>query len=964
VPRLRAVVLGLALAACTTRPAVAAADAGWVAAAAHRGIAYFLRNAPAGVARYDMTARHWLSPVPVAAGATALAVGDPGLYVAFGRRISRFPLAGGPEQHLLNTAGPVRELLLAGPLVASVQASDGLLAIDSASGAILDETGTFYASYGLAGLSAAPTRWRIFGRDQGLSPPDIVAEGFVPATGTFFDEHDSPYHGDYPGASRTFVFPDETRVVDDAGIVYATADLRFVGSLGGALDDVGFVGTLPIVLRGATLFVYDAAYREVGRHALPGPASRAFVQDDTVFAFGTSGSDFTVTAVPIADIGPAVPGAPVDPNGLAYAFDGFVQANDGTVYVLSAANLSIFHWLPATRAYGPTIALCDVPSYLAYSPVTDRLFVAYPSGAITQIAPGGPDAELPFATLPQPPCGLATAGDLVFACVPDASWASHLTYAPDGTLASQKQLTYRSREYVWSPERRKMYFFRDDTSPNDILSEDIDPAGTLGADLDAPYHGGFAFRHPIRLGPQSSTVLTGDGLFFDPVTLEQVGSLANEIDDAAWVGSTLYTIRRVAPAPEPFETAAPAGGISEVQAWGPGTHPLLSARPVPGLPERLFVAGTTPIAVTRVGGIPRWIPLTCGDGVVDAYEACDGANLGGQSCASLGLGGGTLGCTAGCRLDASGCTIPPRCGDGVLDRPDELCDGTDFGALAGDVTCDAFGRNGGTLACSSDCADVVLDRCNTCGNGVVDFGGDEQCDGTNLAGATCTSQGFSGGTLACTPTCRFDTDACIHDCATQPCADGDPCTHDVCDASTGCSHVAEPDCVRTSGVLVTSATATIQRGDLTGDCAGRCGTRVDGALIVGADGTYRAPSEQTTSCPGTPTVIPHEVGVVRPGRHGREILVPTNLRDVLHAVGVCGGFKVKLRSVKEWIRRDGGVITEGRIVLVTRERRGGDTIDVRRAARFAAPGQLVTPPPGFRRLPDCSLGLRLHCHAR
>src|SRR5581483_2524892 len=172
VPRLRAVVLGLALAACTTRPAVAAADAGWVAAAAHRGIAYFLRNAPAGVARYDMTARHWLSPVPVAAGATALAVGDPGLYVAFGRRISRFPLAGGPEQHLLNTAGPVRELLLAGPLVASVQASDGLLAIDSASGAILDETGTFYASYGLAGLSAAPTRWRIFGRDQGLSPPD------------------------------------------------------------------------------------------------------------------------------------------------------------------------------------------------------------------------------------------------------------------------------------------------------------------------------------------------------------------------------------------------------------------------------------------------------------------------------------------------------------------------------------------------------------------------------------------------------------------------------------------------------------------------------------------------------------------------------------------------------------------------------------------------------------------------
>jgi len=36
-------------------------------------------------------------------------------------------------------------------------------------------------------------------------------------------------------------------------------------------------------------------------------------------------------------------------------------------------------------------------------------------------------------------------------------------------------------------------------------------------------------------------------------------------------------------------------------------------------------------------------------------EACDGANLGGATCASLGYAGGTLKCSADCRLDVSGC---------------------------------------------------------------------------------------------------------------------------------------------------------------------------------------------------------------------------------------------------------------------------------------------------------------------
>jgi hypothetical protein len=53
----------------------------------------------------------------------------------------------------------------------------------------------------------------------------------------------------------------------------------------------------------------------------------------------------------------------------------------------------------------------------------------------------------------------------------------------------------------------------------------------------------------------------------------------------------------------------------------------------------------------------------CGNEVADEAEACDGADLGGNTCESLGVGfaGGTLMCTPTCKLDLRGCST-----DGLL----------------------------------------------------------------------------------------------------------------------------------------------------------------------------------------------------------------------------------------------------------------------------------------------------------
>jgi len=91
----------------------------------------------------------------------------------------------------------------------------------------------------------------------------------------------------------------------------------------------------------------------------------------------------------------------------------------------------------------------------------------------------------------------------------------------------------------------------------------------------------------------------------------------------------------------------------------------------------------------------------CGDGVVQAQhgENCDGENLAESTCQDLALGEGTLACSDSCRFDVSGCELAAVCGDGVIATPSEQCEGDD---LAGS-TCESLGYDGGTLSCLDTC---------------------------------------------------------------------------------------------------------------------------------------------------------------------------------------------------------------------------------------------------------------------
>ncbi|MEK6940704.1 MAG: LamG domain-containing protein [Nanoarchaeota archaeon] len=96
-------------------------------------------------------------------------------------------------------------------------------------------------------------------------------------------------------------------------------------------------------------------------------------------------------------------------------------------------------------------------------------------------------------------------------------------------------------------------------------------------------------------------------------------------------------------------------------------------------------------------------PGYCGDGVLNqVIEECDGTDLGEETCESLGFTGGRISCLETCQYDTGGCTIgidPFVCGDGIINQDIEECDGTDLGGQ----TCESLGFEAGTLGCTESC---------------------------------------------------------------------------------------------------------------------------------------------------------------------------------------------------------------------------------------------------------------------
>ncbi|PKN23399.1 MAG: hypothetical protein CVU65_14105 [Deltaproteobacteria bacterium HGW-Deltaproteobacteria-22] len=208
----------------------------------------------------------------------------------------------------------------------------------------------------------------------------------------------------------------------------------------------------------------------------------------------------------------------------------------------------------------------------------------------------------------------------------------------------------------------------------------------------------------------------------------------------------------------------------------------------------------------------------CGDGISQGDEECDGTDLRGATCLSIGLGAGTLSCaTISCYLDTSACG---PCTDECASADPATCDGDTLVTCAqNNYTCWKWLRTDctettqvcdegtGVARCSDTCTDActadgtrcvesVKQTCVTGDNGCLGWSATEDCE---TSGRLCEAGDCVCPAGSCTPETSTCDGSVIQSCVAQAngCGvieAGADCaaTGWLCDPGTG---TCVPDCV-------------------------------------------------------------------------------------------------------------------------------------------------------------------------
>jgi hypothetical protein len=508
----------------------------------HNNIIYFLYSAPNKVMRYDTLQKAFIEDIALAKVPTAFSVDDDFIYVGSHREISAINLADGSTQFIRNSSNDVSAITNSS---LQIHYKDGSTLISVAKANHV-ETNDFDLWYSSNAFVSSEVQNALYSRSSGISPSDIrkisLDEQGIPLNST-----DSPYHGDYPSASMLYLNASESKIYDNAGISYFSADLTYAGSLPVDVTGMTFIGDNPVVLSGSQLYLFNSANIEQGSLTIENNAFFIASSDQNVFTFSEENGELTVEVHDLSSFSLAEPGEPVDPKSITFTPEAWDHDGENIIFMLDNDSLSVFLWSAENNEYLTSYVLQNPANWMAFSQSHQRLYLGYSSGKITYFdVNSDTPSEVHFTTLATGVYGLAEAGDFLFATDGSGAWNTHYTFNKEGIILDSVDWRNVSDEYTWNPLTQRIYHFRNGTSPNDIEWTEIDSStGEFGDDGDSPYHGDtIKVVAPLVNSFDNQLLLNGGGQLLDVYSLEVLNALSNNISSAAWFESQLVTVNK------------------------------------------------------------------------------------------------------------------------------------------------------------------------------------------------------------------------------------------------------------------------------------------------------------------------------------------------------------------------------------------------------------------------------------
>ena len=328
---------------------------------------------------------------------------------------------------------------------------------------------------------------------------------------------------------------------------------------------------------------------------------------------------------------------------------------------------------------------------------------------------------------------------------------------------------------------------------------DLD-GGANGGELDVFAAGALTLAAAFEITGAPPDGQGGDVLFQSGLDTVQTGTLLVQGRGAESDGGTIQFDSQGALILGPIdlhggENLPDSGGALEATAWCDVTVP--SGVTITAEGDRGSLHLLSGRLITAVGS------LKAGSPILLEYRTLVPITLGGTFLPELDTPKINL------TLTPCGGFAPPSCGDGVLDA-DEACDDHNTTSCDGcSSTCTIEGCGNGMVECAEQCDDggtASCDGCSdackieTCGNGVLDCG--EQCDDQNTdacdgCSPTCQTEGCGNDVVECGEECEPpNVGGCAVDCNTfipPGCGDGTQAGQEECDDGNvldgdGCSH--------------------------------------------------------------------------------------------------------------------------------------------------------------------------------